>query len=77
MPKRDRISAENRRQFEDWGIKRVRQMISGGHYSDEQRRPMSVWIAEQDSKKARRIVLATTAAVLIILLAAVIGIAGV
>jgi len=75
MPKRERVSAEDRRQFETWGAKRVRQMIARGHYSAEQRRPMADWIAEQDSKTTKKVVLLTTVLVLVILCAVIIEVA--
>ena len=74
MAKRDRVSKEDRKQFETWGAKRVREMIAHGHYSAEQKRPMSVWIAEQDSKTTKKVVLVTTALILVILCAVVCGV---
>jgi hypothetical protein len=76
MAKRDQVSTEDRSQFEAWGIKRVREMIARGHYSAEQRRPMSVWIAEQDSKTTKKFVLLTTALGLVILCVVIIGVVG-
>jgi len=76
MAKRDRVSTEDRSQFEAWGIKRVRMMITHGHYSAEQRRPMSVWIAEQDAKTTKKVVLLTTALALVILCVVIIGVVG-
>lgn len=75
MAKHDRVSEEDRRQFEAWGPKRVREMVAQGHYSAEQRRPMSVWIAEQDSKATKRVVLVTTALVVVVLCVVILGVA--
>jgi hypothetical protein len=76
MAKHDRVSDEDRRQFQAWGPKRVREMIAHGHYSAEQRRPMSAWIAEQDSKATKRVVLVTTVLALVVLCVVIFGVAG-
>jgi hypothetical protein len=54
VTKQDLIGEENRRCFETWGLKRVRQMVAAGHYDAEQRQPMLIWLAEKDARLAKR-----------------------
>lgn len=49
-------------------------MIAHGHYSDEQRRPMADWLAEQDSKTTKKVFLLTAALVLMIVCAVIFGV---
>lgn len=79
MVRRDLVGQENRKLFEEWGVKRVRQMMAAGHFEAELRRPMAKWIAERDASalKWRRLaIVAGTFFVLIALLAVVLGGAG-
>jgi hypothetical protein len=53
VPRQDLVGIENRKLFQRWGTKQVRQMVAAGHYEAEQRRPMLIWIAERDARSAK------------------------
>jgi uncharacterized membrane protein len=67
MVRRNPIDPEERKLFEGWGVKRVRQMMAAGHFEAKLRRPMANWLAERDARASKWRQLAIIAAIVLAL----------
>ena len=79
MSGNDRVGTENRKQFKSLGARRVREMLRAGQFDADQRRPMSIWVAEQDAKSARLkrfAIIFSSVAIFVALFMAVLGAVG-